>query len=223
MLTSAVFAGVAAGLVAALLQFVFVIPSLLEGELYETGARVHFSAGAAPESVRGAPGLGTDWGRHLMTVAFNVVGYVGFALLMVAAMALAEMRGLTRITPRQGLIWGLCGFIAVHLAPAVGLPPELPGTIAGEVGARQTWWLGTLVATAVGLWMIAFGRTPVALGGAALMIVPHVVGAPHLDTYWGVAPPELAAHFATLSLGTAAVGWTVLGGLAALFWTRGRD
>ncbi len=42
LLTSAVFAGVAAGLIAALLQFVFVIPALLEGELFETGARVHW-------------------------------------------------------------------------------------------------------------------------------------------------------------------------------------
>ena len=35
LLTSAVLAGVAAGLIAALLQLTFVIPHLMEGELYE--------------------------------------------------------------------------------------------------------------------------------------------------------------------------------------------
>ncbi|MCF2871794.1 CbtA family protein [Octadecabacter sp. G9-8] len=220
VLTSAVFAGVAAGLIAALLQFVFVIPALLEGELFETGARIHFGANGSPESERGAPGLGGEWGRHLMTVGFNIVTYVGFGFLLLAAMVFAELRGLTKITARQGLIWGLAGFIAIQLAPAFGLPPELPGTPAAEIGPRQMWWLGTLVASALGLWVIAFGRGVIALSGVVLLLAPHLIGAPHLDTYWGVSPPELSAEFATLSLGTAAAGWTILGFLLSWFWTR---
>jgi predicted cobalt transporter CbtA len=43
LFVSAICAGIAAGLLASVLQFTFVIPVLLEGELYETGARVHFS------------------------------------------------------------------------------------------------------------------------------------------------------------------------------------
>jgi len=220
LLTSAVFAGVAAGLIAAALQFMFVIPALLEGELFETGARVHFGVDGSPESDRGAPGLGGEWGRHLMTVGFNIVTYVGFGFLLLAAMAFAELRGLTRVTARQGIIWGVAGFIAIQLAPAVGLPPELPGTPAAEIGPRQMWWLGTLVASALGLWVIAFGKGAIALCGIALLLAPHFIGAPHLDAYFGVSPPELSAEFATLSLGTAAAGWTALGFLCAWFWTR---
>lgn len=220
LLVGAVFAGVAAGLIAALLQFIFVIPALLEGELFETGARVHFGANGSPESDRGAPGLGGEWGRHLMTVGFNIVTYVGFGFLLIAAMAFAELRGLTTITAKQGLIWGLAGFIAIQLAPAIGLPPELPGTPAAEIGPRQMWWLGTLVVSALGLWVLAFGKGVVALSGVVLLLAPHVIGAPHLDAYWGVSPPELAAEFVTLSLGTAAAGWTVLGFFCAWFWTR---
>ena len=220
VLTSAVFAGVAAGLIAAALQFMFVIPALLEGELFETGARIHFGADGSPESDRGAPGLGNEWGRHLMTVGFNIVTYVGFGFLLVAAMAFAEMRNLTTVTAKQGLIWGLAGFIAIQLAPAIGLPPVLPGTIGADVDARQAWWLGTIVASALGLWVLAFGRGPVALVGIALLAAPHVIGAPRLDTFWGVAPPELAAQFVAVSLGSAAVGWTCLGFFAAWFWTR---
>lgn len=220
LLTSAVFAGLAAGLIAALLQFSFVIPTLLEGELFEGGERVHFVTDGSPQSDRGAPSLGGDFGRHAMTVGFNIVTYVGFAFLMLAAMALTEMRGFTKITARQGIIWGLAGFIAVQLAPAIGLPPVLPGTVGAEVEARQAWWMGTIAASGIGLWMIAFVRGPVALLGIVLLAVPQFIGAPRLDTYWGVAPPELAAQFVTFSLGAAAVGWTCLGFFCAWFWTR---
>jgi len=219
LLTSALFAGVAAGLIAALLQFTYVIPALLEGELYESGARVHFVAQGMPQSERGSPGLGGDLARHAMTVGFNLIAYVGFALILLACMALAERRG-TPITARAGLIWGLAGFIAIQLAPAFGLPPELPGTPAADLAARQAWWLGAVVATAAGLGLIAFARGWLPLLGVALIAAPQIVGAPHPGDYSGTAPPELAAQFVTLSLGAAAVSWAALGYLGAWFWTR---
>lgn len=213
------FAGLGAGLCAALLQFAFVIPLLLQGELFETGARVHFATTGSPQSSADAVALGTDWARHGMTVAFNVVTYTGFAFLLLAAMSVAAARGIA-ITPRAGLIWGLCGFVAVQLAPAFGMSPELPGTIRSEVGPRQMWWAATIVATAGGMALIAFGRSLLPVLGAALIVVPHVIGAPSLDTYFGVAPPELSAEFAARSLGAAAAGWAILGWLGAFFHTR---
>ena len=217
--TSAVFAGIAAGLIAALLQFVFVIPALLEGELYETGARIHFATDGSPESDRGAPGLGDEWGRHTMTVAFNIVTYVGYGLILAALIAFAATRGVVT-APKQGLIWGICGFIAVQLAPAIGLPPELPGTPAAEVGPRQLWWSLTIIFTAAGLGLVAFGRTYMPLLGVVLIATPQLLGAPHLDAYYGVSPPELSAEFATLSLGAAAAGWACLGFFVAYFQHR---
>lgn len=216
LLTSALLGGVIAGLCAAALQFVFVIPALLEGELFETGARVHFASDGSPQSDRGAPGLGSEWGRHSMTVAFNLVTYVGYGLVLAALMAFAATRGVAT-TAKSGLIWGICGFIAVQLAPAIGLPPELPGTPAAEVGPRQIWWFSTIVATAIGLGLIAFGRSWLLLLGIVLCLVPHLIGAPHLDAYFGVSPPELSAEFVTLSLGTAAAGWACLGFAVAWF------
>ncbi|SFL67319.1 CbtA family protein [Shimia aestuarii] len=224
LLSSAVFAGLIAGLIAALLQFVFVIPLLLEGELYESGQRVHFLVDGMTQSEKGGPGLGNEWGRHLMTVAFNVVTYTGYGLLLVAAMGFARERTGLQITVQNGLIWGLCGFIAVQLAPAMGLPPELPGTPAAEVAPRQVWWIGTILATAIGLALIAFGRGVLVHAVALLLILmPHLFGAPHLDTYFGIAPPELSAEFATISLGVAAVGWCLLGYFSAYFLARGED
>ena len=219
LLTSGLIAGVAAGLFAALLQFVFVIPSLLEGELYETGARIHFATDGSTESDRGAPALSGDLMRHSLTVAFNVVTYTGYGLILAALMLFARSKG-QLITAKQGLIWGIAGFIAVQLAPAIGLPPELPGTPGAEVGIRQTWWTLTILATAAGLALIAFAKGPLPWLGAALILIPHLVGAPHPEAYFGVAPPELSAHFTTLSLGTAAAGWAMLGFIAAYVLCR---
>jgi cobalt transporter subunit CbtA len=223
LFTSALFAGLAAGLVAALLQFWLVIPLLLEGELYEIGVRVHFAAGldAPVQSPAGpAEGLVQDKTRHLMTAGFSVVAYTAFALLLVAGIALAEKYG-HDVSARKGIIWGLCGFITLQLAPAIGLPPELPGTIAAEVGLRQAWWIGTVISTAVGLGLIAFGPTLwFAVIGAFLLALPHSIGAPQLDTYFGIAPPELSAHFVTRSLGVSAVSWAILGSVVGYFWSK---
>ncbi|MEP2531097.1 CbtA family protein [Shimia sp.] len=222
LLSSAVFAGLIAGLIAALLQFVFVIPLLLEGELYESGTRVHFLVDGMTQSEKGTPGLGGEWSRHAMTVAFNVVTYTGYGLLLVAAMGFARDRTGLAVSAKNGLIWGLCGFIAVQLAPAAGLPPELPGTPAAELAPRQVWWIATILATAAGLALIAFGRgLPAHAAGLALILIPHLVGAPHLDTYFGIAPPELSAEFATISMGVAIVGWCLLGYFAGFFLQRG--
>ncbi|MCB1336658.1 MAG: CbtA family protein [Maritimibacter sp.] len=219
MLPGALIAGAAAGIVAALLHIVFVTPSLMEAELFETGARVHFADGTIG-SPAGSPALGPDWGRHLGTLGFDIITFAGFGLMLTALYALAEMRG-ARISGRTGLIWGLAGFVALHLAPAFGLPPEPPGIEAADLAARQLWWTGTVAASAVGLGLIAFGPAPWApVAGIALLAAPHLVGAPHLPDYSGVVPPELAARFATLSLGAAAASWAVLGWLAALVYTR---
>ena len=67
----------------------------------------------------------------------------------------------------------------------------------------------------VGLGLIAFGRSYLPVAGIILMAIPHLLGAPHLDTFFGVAPPELAAEFAALSLGAAAAGWVMLGYVVA--------
>ncbi|MBR9651120.1 CbtA family protein [Thalassovita aquimarina] len=220
LLTSALIAGVAAGFLAALLQFTFTVPLLLEGELYETGARIHFSANGSPSSDAGHPPVWGEIGRHFGTLGMNLVSYTGFAFIMVAGFALAERSG-HRLSPRIGLIWGLAGFVAINLAPSFGLPPELPGSIAAELTARQAWWISCVGATIIALALFAFGRGPVAITiGVVLIALPHLIGAPRLDTYFGVAAPELAAHFATRSLGVAAASWVLLGLIAATLYTK---
>ena len=214
---SALFAGFLTGLIAALLQLVFVQPVLLHAELYESGTLNHFGDGGEATAAA-IPGI--DLARDGLSVLFTTLTYTGFAFLLVAAMALAEDRGV-RIAVRQGLVWGVAGFLAVQLAPAFGIPPELPGSAAAEIGPRQIWWFGTVGATAAGLALIAFGRGWALQGLAALLILaPHVIGAPHPDEFIGPAPPELASLFAARALGTGLAAWSLLGLLAAYFWQR---
>ena len=219
LLSSALLAGVAAGLIAALLQFSFVIPLILEGELYETGERVHFAIDGSTQSDRALPALGDDFARHGMTLAFNVVTYSGYGLILLALMVFAQRKG-TALTPRAGLIWGVAGFITLQLAPGVSQPPVLPGVIGAEMGLRQTWWVFTVVSTGSALGLIAFAKGWVTLLSVPLLLIPHIIGAPYLDTYFGVAPPELSARFAARSFGASLAGWSLLGFLTAWFWTR---
>ena len=101
----------------------------------------------------------------------------------------------------------------------MGLEPELPGTEAADLTARQIWWVCTVLATggAAALW--AFGRGAVAkIAAIALAAAPHVIGAPHLEGFSGVVPPELASKFASHSLGVALVAWLALGAFATRLW-----
>ncbi len=213
---SALIAGFGAGLFAALLQFVFVQPVLLHAELFETGALTHF--GAVPTVAQVAQTGPIDLTRDGLSVLFSALVYVGYAFVLLAVMALAEDRG-QPITPRAGLIWGIAGFIAVQFAPAFGLPPELPGMAAADLTERQIWWFATVGATAIALWLIAFGRNWAMWGAAVILLaMPHIIGAPMPATLTGPAPPELGAAFAARALGTGLAVWAFLGLLAGTVW-----
>ena len=224
LLTSAIFAGFGAGLIAAALQIMLLVPLLLESEEYESGAKVHFEAlvvdaepADAPELLHPEP---SAFERNSQTVLWTLGTYFGFALVMVAGFGMAERFGHV-VTARTGIIWGLAGFAALQFAPAAGIPPELPGAWAAGILARQYWWFLTVMATTLGLIGIAFGKNWFVWGvGIVVIVAPHLVGAPHADQFGGVAPPELAAHFASLSLVVGAIGWAVLGLFAGFFWQR---
>jgi len=238
---SALGAGLAAGLVAAALQLLLLVPLIGEAELYESGALTHFSAGeAAPHDHAGesdghdhAASDGHDhdhaghshdgesgFDRTLLTILSTVATYTGFALIMVAGFAVAEGAGLSRITPRQGMLWGLAGFAATQFLPALGLAPELPGSGAAALEARQTWWLMTAALTLAGIGLMAAVKSPLRYAGILLIALPHVFGAPHPEGYAGVTPPELAALFAARVLVVGGVAWLALGWLAGLLWSR---
>ena len=129
--------------------------------------------------------------RTFWTGVSNIATAIGFALLVVAVFA---WRG--GATWRQGLLWGAAGFLVFFVNPAIGMRPEIPGAFAAGLLDRQLWWLLTVVCSAAGVGLLILAPKALAkVGGAALLVVPHLAGAPHPEVEGGFAPGSLADSF----------------------------
>ena len=158
--------------------------------------------------------------RTLYTALADVSMAVGYGLLLAAAIGL---RG-RPVDWRSGLLWGAAGYAVFFLAPSIGLPPELPGTAAAPVAARQGWWIATAMSTATALAMLAFGRHwALKLTAIALLVVPHLVGAPQPLVHASVAPEHLQRSFVYATALANGVFWLVLGALTGVFHKRFAD
>ena len=154
--------------------------------------------------------------RTFWTGVSNVATAIGFALLVVAVFA---WRG--GATWRQGLLWGAAGFLVFFVNPAIGTRPELPGAFAAGLLDRQLWWLLTVVCSAAGVGLLILAPKALAkVGGAALLVVPHLAGAPHPEVEGGFAPGSLADSFVVAAAATNAAFWLVLGVVASVAFTR---
>ena len=228
VLLAAILAGVIGGVFATAAQSLRVTPLILEAETYENsgGGHDHGTAGHSHDhggAVASGEAGDEEWGpadgleRTLFTLMANAVVGAGFALIVTAAILLTGQT----VTLASGLAWGLAGFIIFVLAPGIGLPPELPGTAAAELSARQIWWLATVIATAAGLAIIAFRRQPLWIVAALVLIAaPHVYGAPQPDGPEAVATAHLAVEFAIASIATGFVYWLFLGGVLGFLLDR---
>ena len=222
LLLAALCAGLVAGVVAALAHQLGTVPLILQAETYEKPAAQAGQAGHAHEHAAPAewePENGVE--RIGYTLVADLLTGIGFALLLAAGLAL---RG-GDADWHYGLFWGLAGFAAFTLAPGIGLPPELPGSEAGPLLARQFWWVTTAAATAGGLALLAFTRSPVyAVLAAALIVLPHVCGAPqageHAGAHAGTAPEALARQFAVAATLVSFLFWCALGAATGYFYRR---
>ncbi|GAB1617644.1 CbtA family protein [Pseudomonas sp. SWRI100] len=216
------FSGLLAALLLTLLQSFWVAPLILEAETYESAAPVaehheHGAEGAAAHEHSAEAWSPEDgWQRVLSTTGGNLVVAVGFALILVALYSLREPKRVG-----TGALWGLAGFAVFCLAPTLGLPPELPGTAAADLGQRQAWWIGTASATALGLALLVFARHWLVKAlGAVLLVLPHVIGAPQPEVHQSLAPEALEAQFKVASWLTNAAFWLALGLLSAWLYRR---
>ena len=208
---AAVVSGVIAGLFATAVQSVRVIPQIYEAEKYEKREPVPI-----PQTHEDGADEGGGLSRLALTLVSNVVSAVGFGLLLVGCFALYG-----EVDWRRGILWGVGGFIVFTLAPAVGLPPELPGVAMAPLPHRQVWWILTVAATASGLALLAFkpGALFKALG-VALIILPQAIGAPHPEAHGGSSPQALMGSFILTALAASAAFWVVLGLCAGYFYGR---
>jgi cobalt transporter subunit CbtA len=208
----AVAAGLIAGLALTALQARFTLPLIHAAEAYETP---HAHAPGTPAHTHEAPAEGLQ--RTAFTAAANIVTATGFALLLIAAAELTT----SLANWRDGLLWGLAGFATFTLAPALGLPPELPAMPAADLLPRQLWWLGAAAATAAGMALIFLGKSPaLAAAGVLLLTLPHLLGAPQPASFDTPVPPDLHHRFVVAVTITSLVFWALLGALAGALKPR---
>ena len=220
ILLAALVAGAVAGLVVTAFQAAKVWPLIVAAEEFEGSQSAASSAHVHDDAWSPADGFE----RTGLTLLFNVIAGFGFALMLNALIALRRSLG-HAIDPGRGLLWGIAGFVAFVLAPSLGLPPEAPGVVGADLVQRQLWWGGTALATAAGLAAFVFGRGAAwRIAGALLLVVPHVIGAPHPPDAAGVEagalPASLAAQYVSATLVATAVFWAVLGGVSG--WMQRR-
>lgn len=226
---SAVLAGVIVGAVISVAQFFGTVPLIQQSEVYERkaaeapsppAAHVHTADAHAAEA---GHSHANEWEpkdgfqRNAFTVGANILTAIGFALLLTGAYAVRARP----VDWRQGLLWGLAGFIAFTAAPGLGLPPELPGMPVAELAARQTWWIGTAAATAMGLGLLAFRPDAwAAVLGLGLIALPHLLGAPLAPELNSDVPAALSHRFIVTVTLTSLLFWALLGVATSLAYQR---
>ncbi len=224
----ALLVGAACGLLLTTVQAWQVVPIIKSAERFEqeaddvaeAPAHVHANTAAghsheAHEHDADAwkPAEGVQ--RTGFTLLANVLIATGLALVLLPAMVASRKNGTAGGSGwRHGLVWGAAGYAVFFLAPTLGLPPEIPGAAAAPLDARQGWWLLTVLCTAAGLAGAAFGKSPWRWMALALLLVPHLVGAPQpaVEPFTGQSP-EVAAELADLAhrfIGATSVANAVL-------------
>jgi cobalt transporter subunit CbtA len=203
VLLAALLAGIAAGFIAGVIQHVRITPLILQAELVETA-----SGGDHHELVAEswAPQVGAE--RTFFTLLTTTLAGAGFAAVLAG---LSVLLGVP-ITATNGFAWGICGFLVFSLAPAAGLPPELPGMPAADFNARFMWWMLTVACTAFALWLALVRRAPWAIAvGLVLAVLPHVVGAPQAPDHESALSALIATRFVASSLAVNGFMWAMIG------------
>ena len=207
LLVIGLISGLLASLPYTLAQQVWVAPLLRQAEVLEPGP----SGSVASEP------LMTGWRGAAVT---NGVTGVGFGLLLAAAIS---MRGVPPNLP-SGPLWGMAGFAAFSLFPALTLPVGLPGLESAPLLIRQAWWALAVISAAVGLALLAWApKRAGRIAGAAIVWLPPLASRLFWD--WPETPPDLRAlqnRFAVAALVTSALFWLALGTLEGALSSLGR-
>jgi len=223
MLLAAIAAGLVAGLLMTGVQQARLVPLILKAEVYENAEHHDHNAAAnhafslvTPAEAHEMQAAGADDDGHMLfglnrytgSLLANLVTGAGYGLLLAAIILLTGHA----MTLRSGLAWGACGWLAVHLLPSVGLPPELPGMPVADLTARQVWWVSTVVASGAGIYLLALRpESWLKALGVVLIAFPQAIGAPEPSTIDSLVPATLAAEFTASALASALFFWLVLG------------
>lgn len=219
---TAILTGIATGLLLSCLQVVSLNPIIFTAESYEVEAGASEGDDHSDHSHEQAvavwmPGDGLE--RTAYTFLTNISASIGFAAIMLALMCLFLLPENRNINWIQGGLWGFAGFATLFLAPAIGLPPEIPGMVSVPVEQRQIWWALTALSVAIGIGIFAFTPPRLKALGIVFLSIPYLVGAPrseepifqYPDPATVSALVELRQQFIFASGLTSLVFWLLLG------------
>lgn len=214
MVLPAFLAGTLAALLLSVIQILWVTPLILQAETYEVSEPPVASHASNTAMVEDAWEPEDGWERTLSTTGSNVVIAFGFSLILIGFYSVFKASKIY-----QGIAWGAAGYIAFFASPALGLPPELPGTVAANLVDRQYWFMGTVFSTAIGFLLIYMPKKwMLRLVGFLLVLAPHLIGAPQPEVHESLAPHSLITQFIWAASLSNALFWLVLGVLSlALF------
>ncbi len=221
----ACFTAIISGFVLGAMQSFSTTNIIYSAEQYEVAGHSHEHA-VANEHVTEEWGPQDGLERVGYTYLADVLIAFGHSLLLTSFMALIYLKfGKPEISWRSGLIIGMGGYLSFYLATVMGLPPEIPGSLAADLHARQIWWSLTVLATIIGLATLYLAPSKFKIAGIVFIIMPHVFGAPHPEVH-GFLNEEASAVMALSNLeqsfmiSTAWVNlvyWLILGAISGLF------
>ena len=232
----ALLVGILSGLVLTVAQFWQVIPIIQNAERYENatmqitasvdGHSDHDHSGHEHSADAWSPQDGIE--RTSFTLLSNVLTAIGMALLLLFAIVSSNKSvSLSKLNWQYGLLWGAAGYAVFYLVPSIGVPPGIPGANEAPLEARQQWWLLAVTCTAIGLAVVAFGKSPWRWAGIGILALPYLIGAPPAPSaaFINHSPrvinelTELAHQFISATAIAYAAFWLALG-LAAVWAAR---
>ncbi|RTZ64144.1 MAG: hypothetical protein DSZ29_05885 [Aquificaceae bacterium] len=185
IITIAFLSAIVSGVFLGVMQSFSTTPIIYSAEVYEveettTTAHHDNASNVAHEHDKAEWEPANRTERVGYTFLADILIAFGHSLLLTSFMLFVFLKfRKPEVSWKSGLIIGLGGYVSFYVATAIGLPPEIPGTLAADLHARQLWWTLTIVATIIGLSTLYFAPKTFKVMGLLLIVLPHIIGAPH--------------------------------------------
>lgn len=210
-ISTALIAGLLAGLCLFLIQRSLALPLIHKAETYEK---------ATSDESESDP-FASEPVRSLATLLGDVFVGIGFGLILTGVYVLSGKEGWL-----AGLLFGAAGFVVFHAAPAMVVPPATPGMVVAPLLLRQIGWLAAVTSAIVGFALIYKARGPAKLAGVLILAAPAVV----FRTLAPISPAATPSHplaaidqlFITRTLASMLMFWLTLGIASGYLFARAR-
>lgn len=212
---SAIFAGIVSGLIYGLFQATQISPIIYAAEEFEVSEIAVDVADDGHDHSHDHENWSSEDGleRKFYTISSTILTGISFALILIALMYWHNLKSSKpKVTWLSGLGWGVALMLCFFVSPVMfGLHPEVPGTQAAELENRQIWWLFCVTATMAGLVILYYTPMKYKLAGLGLIVLPHVLGAPHISSELTFTNQDPAAITALTQLSKQFYSMTSIG------------